>query len=270
MWQLECIFPGSFPSARHHLTGSTEHWHSCAWTPATADNIAVSMWSEQLARLLSCLSPCHKMCLWSSSALERSPQPFCRALGGQVYYVARLLCLPKQTMCKGLGSRSTGNRGIGVQRQGNKHLQQRAEINSKWRPEVCCPHWMPASCQVWWKRHLWADDGVGTRGLEELGVGLLLEQRCLCLLCNAIGAGLGNNRALCLADVQAAFAFFSWGQLKHRERTDLICTRVSGVSASQVTNDLAKVMQQVSDAVRDRWKSLCGCFSLMVTAQHLH
>lgn len=75
--------------------------------------------------------------------------------------------------------------------------------------------------------------------------GLLPVQRCICLLGQCHPAGLGNNRAFCLADVQAAFAFFSWGQLKHRESTDLTCKRVSGAFAGRVTSNLAKVTQQV-------------------------
>lgn len=109
-----------------------------------------------------------------------------------------------------------------------------------------------ASASRWWCWEAW---------LEGLGAAAL--QRCICLLVQRHRASLGNNGALCLADVKAVLAFFSWGQLKH---SDLICTRAS---ASQVTSNLAKVMQRVRDAVRDRWKSLCSCFSLMVPAQHL-
>lgn len=104
----------AFPPPRDQLVGSTDHRRSCAWTPDTTDNIAVGMWSKDLIRISSCLSPCYNMHLWFFLKKEtnKRPQFFTRAL-----HVASLLpswVFHKQTDCKVLVSWSTVNRGIGV------------------------------------------------------------------------------------------------------------------------------------------------------------
>lgn len=65
-------------------------------------------------------------------------------------------------------------RGLGALKTEKSDFKGRetkgAKLISKWRTELCCPHWKPASPQAWCGKHLSADYGVGTRGLEGLGV----------------------------------------------------------------------------------------------------
>lgn len=175
MWQLECIFSGSLPSARDNLTGSTDHWHSCAWTPATADNIAVGMWSKQLARIPSCLSPCHNMCLWSSSASKRSPQPFPHALCGQLYFVARLFYLlksfPNRQFVRdwGPGALKTEELEFRGRETNSLSREQKLVLNEEWRFAgftECRPHLWPrveSICRQMMVlgREGWRDSGLG-------------------------------------------------------------------------------------------------------------
>lgn len=81
--------------------------------------------------------------------------------------------------------------------------------------------------------------------------------------CDAIGASFGNNRALCLADVQSEKKqhLLSLPGAVEAQGVHWLDFQDAGASASHAMSDLAKVMQWVSDVVRDGWKSPCGCFS---------
>lgn len=234
------------------------------------------MWSKQLARISSCLSPSHSMYLWSSSVFKKEVT----ALSSCFMWAGILSCktllpprvFPEQTNYKVLGPWSTENRGIGVERQGNKHPQKRAKIISKWRTKVCSPCQIPILSQAWCQRHLSADDSIGLRGLEGLGVrAAACMEAYLPPGATPLRQGL-RTIELCawqmFGQKRSSICFLFLGAVE-AQGVRWPDFPEAGASASQATSNLAKVMQRVSDAVRDGWKSLCGCFSLMLPA-HLH
>lgn len=68
------------------------------------------------------------------------------------------------------------------------------------------------------------------RGLEELGIRAVAYVEVLMPSgATPVGPALGTIELVpdrCLGRGKTAFSFFSWGQLKHRECTDLITRRL--------------------------------------------